>query len=462
MSKVIELTQNQVRVLQGVEEHLLNGTGSCIIYGGAGTGKTTVVKYLIQNLQSNPATAKMNIGVTAPTHKAKKEIEKRTGLSGLTIQSACGLRPDLSVENYNPKDLIFEQTAEPKIRDYKILIIDECSMINSELYKLIENLAANAGTKLIYIGDKLQLPPIKEQLSKSFNTKVKFELSEVVRQSLDNPLTKVLVQLRDDLTNSTNLAVQMILDNRYNFNGDEGYAVLDKPNFLDNMEHYYLDMFHQNITGYVQTLAWKNDTAGIYNSFIRGLLPVDQTQNYAKGDYLMGYKTVSIKEPDGEYVVKLTNSEDYVVTKSDIIVSEFSLKVNHIEMYDTITNVPTTVDLVLPESYEDYKKIYNSLLHRAKSTHKWGDYFRFDKSHQLGVTLDNTAGEHYKDKPDKLQKHLDYAYAMTVHKSQGSTFGNVFIDMDDILSGFDRIQKLKLLYVALSRTSSKAFIKSRN
>lgn len=57
-----------------------------------------------------------------------------------------------------------------------------------------------------------------------------------------------------------------------------------------------------------------------------------------------------------------------------------------------------------------------------------------------------------------IHKSIDYAYALTIHKSQGSTFRNVYVDASNIRVAKDRDLSLRLLYTALSRATNKAII----
>ena len=53
---------------------------------------------------------------------------------------------------------------------------------------------------------------------------------------------------------------------------------------------------------------------------------------------------------------------------------------------------------------------------------------------------------------------VDYGYALTVHKSQGSTYEDVYVEYNNILSNRKEIEKLKLLYTAITRSANKLYV----
>ena len=100
--------------------------------GAAGTGKTTVVQEIIKMFKT-----KYRIIVSAPTHKAKEVIGEITNLRAETIHSLLGLRPNIDLETFDPNNPTYQQLVEERISSADIHIIDECSMINKELFKML-------------------------------------------------------------------------------------------------------------------------------------------------------------------------------------------------------------------------------------------------------------------------------------------------------------------------------------
>ncbi len=125
----------------------------CVLVGAAGTGKTTLLKMLCQLKD----VAAGGILLLAPTGKARMQLEARTGISGgLTIAQFLmryGHRYDTETGRY-------VMTGSPdRCRDYRTVIVDECSMLTEEqLAALLDGLSGV--DRLVLVGDPRQLPPI--------------------------------------------------------------------------------------------------------------------------------------------------------------------------------------------------------------------------------------------------------------------------------------------------------------
>ncbi len=115
------------------------------LWGGPGTGKSTVLKQIISEMADK-------VMVTACSNAAANE------LGGLTIHRALGVRP-LAMGSINiSADSMLD--GEPRDMSKHVLIVDEASMINEELYELI--LASNP-KRLILVGDREQIKPVKSK-----------------------------------------------------------------------------------------------------------------------------------------------------------------------------------------------------------------------------------------------------------------------------------------------------------
>lgn len=120
---------------------------SFTLSGYAGTGKTFIMRHLVRYLIVE------KVCVTAPTHKALRVLENSSGKKGMTIQSLCGLRPDVDIEDYNIENPSFKVIGEQKMRGYRLVIIDECSMINPGLFNLLIKTAIQYRCKLLFLGE---------------------------------------------------------------------------------------------------------------------------------------------------------------------------------------------------------------------------------------------------------------------------------------------------------------------
>ncbi len=124
-----------------------------IISGAAGTGKTTLLKVLITNIER--ADGLGGIFLLAPTGKAADRIKEKTGKSASTIHSF------LASHGWLNKNLTLKRWGGGTDDNLSTLIIDECSMINLELFAaLMRAIDWNHIRRLILVGDPNQLPPI--------------------------------------------------------------------------------------------------------------------------------------------------------------------------------------------------------------------------------------------------------------------------------------------------------------
>ena len=130
--------------------------------GWAGTGKSTISKSFLDGLYEVNNRLARAIVVSAPTHKAKRIIGDKTGRSACTIHSLVGIRPNLDLEDFDPAKPAFASVEdEITMNNYTIVLIDESSMLNDNLTDLIKDLATRYNTRVVFVGDLLQLPPVK-------------------------------------------------------------------------------------------------------------------------------------------------------------------------------------------------------------------------------------------------------------------------------------------------------------
>jgi ATP-dependent exoDNAse (exonuclease V) alpha subunit len=135
--------------------------------------------------------------LVAPTHKAKQVLSKSTDNDVMTVHQLLALKANINILDLDLNDLKFDSAYIDSIPVNGVLIIDECSMINDDLYdKLIES-CTSKNCKIIACGDTRQLSPVKQtSLAKLFSIDNVYELSTVYRQSNDNPLLDLLTELR--------------------------------------------------------------------------------------------------------------------------------------------------------------------------------------------------------------------------------------------------------------------------
>ena len=414
--------------------------------GFAGTGKTTVINDIIKDLKF-----KKKIAVSAPTHKAKEKIGEITKQNAETIQSLLGLRPNTDLEGFNPNKLVFEAKAEEKIQNYDVIFIDEASILNKAATRLIEEKALQHKVRIIYIGDRYQLPPVGEKLSKVFLLKHLIKLDTIVRQSDSNPNQKIIELARNDVRDGTDKLIPYLRAIQADMNGLEGYKLLTKEQYYPALLEKYYDSEYQQNPDLVKTLCWTNKAVFAINQYIRANL-IQSKDLIAVGDILMGYKPMS-KELDVPpfYIPIIKNSVDYIVTEVEII--ERGVAGRLLKGYKvTVKDGKIPMFILHRDSYSEFVLEYNTRLDKAKTFRQWKQFYEFKDQVACLEPMFDDFGNFVCD------KDIDYGYAITVHKSQGSTYKTVGITLTDLLKNKTPEDRRKLMYVAISRTSELNYI----
>lgn len=427
----------------------------CTVNGAAGTGKTTITKEFIQSLGLLPS----KIAVSAPTHKAKKVIQKITGYTGTTIQKLLGLRPNTDIEKFDINRPQFDPLGKDEIQYYTIILLDESSMVNASIYTLLKKKAKRYGVKVLFLGDEYQLPPIGETISKVFSDVVfKATLTTVVRQGNDNPMSIALVKLREDVINGTQTGIDYILSLKKDVVNNKGFKCLPKEkdeNFGEEtfgnqvLQHYFSTEYGVN-TDFMKFIAYTNESVELWsNAFRRKLLGKDADTFINVGESLLGYSSIINKKTNN---LIIENSEEYRVTDTQEGDSPLGIQGMYVDI-ESEDSGSRRVFIVDPSNTDLFKQICTEKLNTAKNLGGgyWRSFYAFKESHLL---LHNV----YKDdtKPKKYwnllcKKDVYYNYGVTVHKSQGSTYDNVAINLTNLFTNHKPAERARLLYVAFSR-----------
>lgn len=431
--------------------------------GAGGTGKTFLIKHII----SLSGYANSVIGLATPTHKAVRVLSQATGMKVNTVQSDLGLRLNVDVENFDVNNPPFDPLAEKKIQGYKLYIIDEASMIGRNLKILIEKECKAHECKIIFMGDSSQLPPVNERISSCFSGIKVFTLNEIVRQDADNPISYALKLLRYDIQHRTYKFLEYINTNRVNFNDSEtqGYYTCRKDEFASLvLEGFNSEEFTSDVDT-CRLVCYTNKAVSSWNNYIRNNLIEDSSRSIiTKNDLILCYSTML--DEFGEAII--TNSEDYIIKDVVNYTNSDGIKGFLVRFIAIYGGKPTKPLFIVDHSdfgnIQIYYKIANTLIDSAKAADKynrskrWKEYYAFKERNLLLTNILNNAGKIV------FSRDLDYGFALTSHKSQGSTFTDVYVDINDIVfqadgrtpySNIDEL--LRRLYVAVSRCKNRCF-----
>lgn len=385
-----------------------------------------------------------------------------TGKNGQTLHSLLGLRPDVDLDNFNPNDPKFSPIAIPRITDYNFVIIDEASMINLDLYKLIQEKINNTRTKVLYVGDPAQIPPVGEKESAVFTeaTNQRHWLTKIERQNNTNPLAFIYDALRNNLN-----TLDGGFERRNNVNdlGEGVIFTIDKLEFRKAVLDKFSSEEFKKDTDFCKVIAWRNETVMKSNKVIRTELFGDSTDVVEIGDILMGYRSVSDEEQKFNII---ENSADYrVVKKSSIEENQYGIKGFRVQLREDLARGNFKhqdvfiVDINDFDNLHLYAQMHDFFRDMGKSNKKmWNKYYEFRRNNLLMTTIEKYKNGLYRSSQDIIVKDLDYGYAITAHKSQGSTYSHVFVMENDINNNWILKERNQIKYVALTRPSISATV----
>lgn len=466
----INFTQSQQVAINGLLEFINSpfDSGKFIngLIGSGGTGKTFTINYIINACNYAIST----IRCTAPTHKACRVLSQAlNGLKVETIQSTFGFRLDTKLEDFDYNNPRFSPVSTPKLENIKVLIIDESSMLPAKLVNYIIKICKPLEIKIIFIGDSSQLPPVNEKISTAFNVCNKlYQLTEIVRQEDNNPILFLLNILREDIKNNTYKFISYVNANLNSQNVNEfgdGYFICNPNDFTQLIDERFRDEEYLKNINLYKIIGYTNDKVAIWNNFVRNRIIKDADKTIInKNDLIMSYQTI-VNEFNS---IVINNSEEYIV--KDIINytdTIYGFK-GFLVKFQMVNGGNVTTPLFILDhtdrfSITKYIQVIGELVKAAKFANgatrskRWKEYFEFKKKYLIMCNIKNATQVLY-------QRDIDYGFAITSHRSQGSTYDNVFVDMKDII--FDKnnniynnkAEMLRRLYVACSRTRHKLYI----
>lgn len=365
-----------------------------IITGGPGTGKTTIINTISKIFIENG----YNISLCAPTGRAAKRIEETTRIEAKTIHRMLGYIPS----SYD--DIGHFEYNEDNPLDTDVIIIDEMSMVDLVLFeKLLRGIKDN--TKLIIVGDVDQLPSVGagNVLKDLINSnKIKYtKLIDIFRQSENS---NIIVN-----AHKINNGQEPILNEK---NSDFFFLNTDAPSITRNV---VVDLISRRLPK-----AYGYD-------YSKDIQILTQSRKGICGVFELNKLLQDILNPKTE-------------ASDEILVGNKLFRVND-KVMQTKNNY--NLSFVDDEGEENFG-VYNGDM---------GHIIFIDKSsNKLTVEMDDKRLIEYS--LEDLD-NLELAYAITIHKSQGSEFKSVIIPMFD---GYKLLQTRNLLYTAITRAKENIVI----
>lgn len=471
------------------------------INGPAGTGKTTLVNCILNYFYEE-----LSIASTAPTHKAVEVIKGKIlefdmnpdddsgyGKSTLkvgTIHSFLKLKKSTQYEGDEEGKVQFVPDNNPKLKSLKVdlLFVDESSMISNQIRKMINLLLKqNRVKKVIYIGDKYQLASVEDpyKRSKIYNNKyaMQFNLTQVMRQDNpeDNEILDKSVIIREqldlindyrekgtyyDMTKGLNIFYNLfkqeenlkhIIVFRKMLNQEtnllETYFADDSSKFVITYTNKNVEKFNTIIRNRINN-NWQGESAQLLelstdgNHYIPRIIP---------GDNLVFYKTHTVDESPYHQ-----NNEEVKVLQCDLdSISIADLTLGNI---NTVIANNFIIDTVYFYFIEDHKGKWLRVIHSSSELALSNLLFELSKkAKECKIKHEKRALWDLFWRVEEYFAKVRYAYCGTIHKSQGSTYNNIYIDLCDLFGmarmSIDNLETaFRLTYTAITRPKNNAYI----
>lgn len=402
----IVLTDEQEEALLTIQGFLSDlEAQAMIIEGYAGCGKSTLIRFLLSELDTIQEANKLIIPdykwmtptLCATTNKAVNNLHEITKQEVRTIHQVLGIR--LRFDPRTRENKLIISNADSLSLDNHIIIIDEAGYMDHELLRLV--MKHTQGAKVIFVGDPAQLTAVKASYAPVFKMPLlKVSLTQVVRQAAGNPIIDLASKFRDTVNSGE----------FFSFKPD-GKNILFMNQ--DDFEDAIVQEFTRSDWKYSDSkvLCWTNKLSTAYNQAIKAEL--SGTQEMQVGDYMFCNNFVTT----GKHSLK-TDELVYISAIRPSILLDVPGK------YISIDGA----SFFQPDDWKQAQK-------RSSLAHKAGDWDVVREIEQSWIDLRS-------------------AYSCTIDKSQGSTYGKVFIDLNDLKKCYDYNRLARMLYVAVSRASN--------
>lgn len=448
---LLQLVANETAV------RTLAGRRSFLLIGPAGSGKTTVAVAIIGALLARG----LRVAACAPTHAAAKILARKLQAAGLEL-SFCGTVHSLLGLSPSSDDAIrrLHRSGENRALDFDVLVLDEVSMVGRDLQAEIDALAPPG---VLYVGDSAQLPPVMATEAPIFSRDIdRAELQEIVRQADGNPIIAASASIRAGMAAGD-------LDYDWAVAAHDGGRGVFCPAGAEA-----LILLREAFSPYwllapdrARILAFTNRRVAQYNRLIRGWLYGDTATPLVPDERVVCRRPVIRWRPSasGRWQAQTIFStlEETTVVRIERGTEPFNFPALPAESRENNGQwqaldaweiaIPVwrvwlaheafgAVMTLMPVDPAHVKQVDARLIGEARlNRRRWGYRYAF---------LERLAD-------------LRPPYAMTVHCSQGATFGRVFIDFDDLNRAKGSVLfRQRLFYTALTRPAEAALLLRRD
>ncbi len=395
----IELSEKQIEAIKQMNENNV-----CIITGGPGTGKTTIIKFMIEIYKDE----KKKVVLCAPTGRAAKRMAETTGEEAKTIHRL------LEIGKFEEDKLGSIDTDVTPV-DADVIVIDEMSMVDVFLMNYLMK-AIYLGTKVIFVGDSNQLASVgpgsilKDMIeSEEFAT---VHLDKIFRQAAKS---KIIVN-----AHNVNQGITFVGKKDYAEDAEEDFFYINEAN-QEKMLYQVTSLSKERLKNYGDYEFFRN--IQVLTPTKKGMLGTKELN--ASLQSVLNPKIPEIEEKqyggitfrEGDRVMQIKNNYDIYWERGN----RDSLK-----------------------TYENGTGIFNGEIGRISKINT--------QEHQIEVVFDDKKVAWYAY--SELDQ-LEHAYAITIHKAQGSEFdvvilaippsSNMLLTRNLLYTGITRAKKLLIV-----------------
>lgn len=438
-------TSDQLQVIERLAFYLSNANKKevFIIRGYAGTGKTT----LISSIVKLASFTKNKTMLLAPTGRASKVMGRYSRRKAFTIHK-------IIYRVIEDEFVGFQMVRNINKKSGLWIIVDEASMIhggNQDGLNILEDLISfykdEADTKIIFVGDIAQLPPVGTQLSEAlipkyfkdnFDLRVDgFELKEVLRQAKESEILSLATLIRNKIESAD---LSLVFPR---FKKDIFF--IDTYTMSELLDSCYSSHELKNVI----VLTRSNKLANLYNAQIRSRVLMRE-EELESNDMLMVVKN--------NYHWINDNPEMGFIANGDIVELKKLGKSYELHGFRFADATLSFVDYESEPEYE-VRLILDSLTEESSSLSQ-------QKLNELYASVVND----YSDEPSSVKRkqkiksdpflnalQIKFAYAVTTHKAQGGQWPVVFVDLSFLSYSVIDVDTLRWLYTAITRASEKLY-----
>lgn len=484
--KDIQLTESQKRVLNSLKTFLDSNQRIFLLKGYAGTGKTTLMRFLIEHLEDK----KRPYRLLAPTGRAAKILSNYTGTTATTIHSMLYSYKSFNRNIEDTEDLFlpcssnsnqlylvfYPQTINPDAPVETVYIIDESSMISDMEEKNIIQAKFGSGrllqelllydnrkdSKFIFIGDPCQLPPIKGDISPAME---KDYIQNVFRYSVQEAfLTQIMRQKDDNTITQAAATVRKLWENAplstdvYGYLTVWGYLSISQYKdivcmpTIKSMEDKYFDDIKKYGYNHSVFVCRSNKDCTLISKTIRTRLGFNGI--LSKGDLLMivqNQNTTGLMNGDMVEVMDILEQNIYTPKNK----YHTPIKFLRLKVKELFTSKEVTTLLI-----EETITSYNNNLDSTKQTSLFLDFITRMKDKGITEKKDKKAfDDALRTDPYLNALRCSYGYAVTCHKAQGGEWNNVYVHVGPRNITKNPIKATyQWLYTAITRAKEKVFL----